>query len=245
MLSCFPFLMSSSLNTGLLCAQRAPPHRQLVMATGVAFPRAPAASPAAVTTGVVVLSKYPALGRSKSRLVPVYGAACSLEIALALLHDALTSLEAALREEPASVKLWLVGPADAAPQMDKVCLVCRWSVHPASALTDGRITSQLLVGTSFSPAVPLPDELFRGGDLGAILKHGLRLARERGVRCLAFVGTDCLDLRRSDFTAAWEASARGQAHIVPAMDGGYVLLGLPADCPEGGSAQPIRWVARA
>lgn len=94
-----------------------------------------------------------------------------------------------------------------------------------------------------SPAAPHP--VWRGlalppqlhwspqgeGDLGA------RLARASwrvttGGEAVLFIGSDCPDLSAARLRAAAAALARHDACLIPASDGGYVLLGLRRHLPS-------------
>ncbi len=70
-----------------------------------------------------------------------------------------------------------------------------------------------------------------GADLGARLRH----AHERmfaAYRALLIVGTDCPLLTAGHLQAAAAELRDHDAVVVPAEDGGYVLLGLGRPCPQ-------------
>jgi uncharacterized protein len=66
------------------------------------------------------------------------------------------------------------------------------------------------------------------GDLGARLARAA--ARTRPPMLL--IGTDCPELDRARLAAAAAALARVPAVLIPALDGGYVLLGLARSHPS-------------
>lgn len=63
------------------------------------------------------------------------------------------------------------------------------------------------------------------GDLGARMQDALARATADGTPAL-IIGTDAPGLRATDIEQAGDSLARHEAVIVPALDGGYVLLGL-------------------
>lgn len=63
-----------------------------------------------------------------------------------------------------------------------------------------------------------------GGDLGARMARLLERGHAAGVPTV-LVGSDCPDMPRDTIVAAFEALQRTDAVVVPASDGGYVLIG--------------------
>jgi len=78
------------------------------------------------------------------------------------------------------------------------------------------------------------------GDLGARMAHALRRALARGRGPAVLVGTDCPELDAGHLEAAFRALERGRDAVLgPALDGGYVLIGLRRPC--GALFHGIRW----
>lgn len=79
------------------------------------------------------------------------------------------------------------------------------------------------------------DAAFRAqcdGDLGARMRHVVRTELADGADAVVLLGGDCPDL---DSDVLCDAEARlvaADGVIAPALDGGYVLLGVKADHPE-------------
>ncbi len=67
-----------------------------------------------------------------------------------------------------------------------------------------------------------------GGDLGARLEAALSSAFERGAGAVLFAGGDCPALDRQTLLQSAEVLKSADVVIVPARDGGYVLIGLAA-----------------
>lgn len=65
------------------------------------------------------------------------------------------------------------------------------------------------------------------GDLGARMARAAQRAFEKGEHCL-LIGTDCPDLCAPQLREAAAALQDHDAVLIPAFDGGYVLLGLQA-----------------
>ena len=66
------------------------------------------------------------------------------------------------------------------------------------------------------------------GDLGIRLQAALASAFGRGARCVLFAGGDCPGLDRTVLDAAAAQIDGADLVLVPAVDGGYVLIGLKA-----------------
>lgn len=70
----------------------------------------------------------------------------------------------------------------------------------------------------------------RGADLGERMHHALEEALRRG-RCAVLVGSDCPALDARYVEAAFTALAGADVVLGPALDGGYVLVGLRRPAP--------------
>lgn len=76
------------------------------------------------------------------------------------------------------------------------------------------------------------------GDLGERMARAvLRVTTQPGQPVL-LVGTDCPGLTAAQLRTAADRLASHDAVLIPATDGGYVLLGLKAPCPELFSHMP-------
>jgi len=70
------------------------------------------------------------------------------------------------------------------------------------------------------------------GDLGDRMRHAVTTELARGAGAVALMGGDCPGLLTPTLEAVEVASAEADVVIVPAADGGYVLLLLKANHPE-------------
>lgn len=90
--------------------------------------------------------------------------------------------------------------------------------------------------------VRIPDQVMHTsqgqGDLGTIMQRAIARAFEQAGRVI-LAGTDCPELDRRRLRQAGTALATHDAVLVPAVDGGYVLLGLNRFNP--GIMEGIRW----
>lgn len=70
------------------------------------------------------------------------------------------------------------------------------------------------------------------GDLGARLERALGRLLASGARAAALIGSDSPDLPPSLVAAAFTALREDDLAVIPAVDGGYVLIGARACQPE-------------
>lgn len=77
------------------------------------------------------------------------------------------------------------------------------------------------------------------GDLGIRLQAALASTIERGAQCILFAGGDCPSLDRAVLTTAASEVENNDLVVVPAVDGGYVLIGMKA--MHAGVFDGIRW----
>jgi len=81
-------------------------------------------------------------------------------------------------------------------------------------------------------------------DLGAVLADAAARCRSPNAPAVIFIGMDCPDLPAEEIVhAARVCSEPGHAYICPATDGGYVLLGLPADARADAVFAGVEWSA--
>lgn len=70
-----------------------------------------------------------------------------------------------------------------------------------------------------------------GADLGARMAQAFVVTLARARACV-LIGTDCPALTPAHVRQAFDELARNDAVVIPAEDGGYVLIGLNAPRPE-------------
>ncbi len=165
---------------------------------------------------VVVLAKAPVPGLAKTRLIPALGADGAAALARWLLDR---TLAAALAAQ--------LGPVELCGAPD--------SAHPAFG-------AWAAVPAALPGAVPdIPPAVLHAaqgdGDLGA------RMARvfvrwQPGAASVLLIGTDVPQLDAAVLRAAAQALQTHDAVFVPALDGGYALVGLRQPAPQLFSDMP-------
>jgi uncharacterized protein len=156
-------------------------------------------------THIIVMAKAPIAGRVKTRLAPLLGDAGALALHRQLIESTLfRARDAAL----GAVTLWV----------------------------DGDTTLPEIATCAMRQRVGLQAQ--QGADLGARMQaafahtfaHAFANAPASDRRCL-LIGSDCPALTSMTLRAAAAALERHDAVLVPALDGGYVLLGLTRPQP--------------
>ncbi len=149
-----------------------------------------------------VFAKAPVPGQCKTRLIPALGAEGA-----ATLHQRL------VRHRLAAARTWQRATPDA-----RIELWCAPDIaHPFFAACEHDFGVTLKTQT--------------GADLGARMWLALCAALLAGER-VVLVGSDCPWLTDADIGAAFAALEGADAVYAPALDGGYVLVGLARAVPE-------------
>lgn len=91
--------------------------------------------------------------------------------------------------------------------------------------------------------IAIPDAVLRTaqgeGDLGQRMARAVQRVTTQHRQPVLLIGTDCPALTAARLTEAARQLANHDAVLVPVTDGGYVLIGLKAPCPEVFSR--MRW----
>jgi glycosyltransferase A (GT-A) superfamily protein (DUF2064 family) len=166
------------------------------------------------TPQLLLFAKFPSPGSCKTRLIPRLGALGASDFALAALIDTL-HLFADLRRVVKRTLFY--APVSSRPLVISLLssqnLTTKWSIQPQSeSSTTGK------------------------DDLGYRLSSALSQTYSReGISpgCVTFIGMDCFTLLPMHVEKAIKAATETEkAYMIPAKDGGYVLLCLPTLCPE-------------
>jgi hypothetical protein len=161
---------------------------------------------------IVIMAKAPEPGRVKTRLIPALGADGAARLARRLLAE---TVGQALRAA--------VGPVE-------ICAAPDPSHPQFAALRDGQ------KGGAGAP-VSLEWSSQADGDLGDRMDQASRRALTHAPRVLV-IGTDAPLLDATRLREAADALERHDVALIPALDGGYVLIGLARAAPELFSAMP-------
>ena len=86
------------------------------------------------------------------------------------------------------------------------------------------------LGVTLPGALELSDQ--GEGDLGERMDRAMNRALARQAGPVLLMGSDCPALSAAHISEAARRLAQHDAVLVPAADGGYVLIGLNAPCPE-------------
>lgn len=160
---------------------------------------------------LVVVAKAPVPGQAKTRLMPALGAAGAAQLAQRLLADALervTALQTLARQAAMAAT---AGPETVPALTVELCATPQpsdqaWAAHLPAGV-GWRLTDQ------------------GQGDLGERMGRASLRATATGA-AVVLVGTDCPLLSPDLMWQAVCQLAHHDAVLVPATDGGYVLLGL-------------------
>ena len=156
-------------------------------------------------THIVIFAKVPQPGHVKTRLIPALGAEGAAALARRLLSH---TLHHALEAKLGDVELCM-SPAPTDP-----------------AWHDIVIPSAVLKTTQAS------------GDLGERMAGAVKRITQQAAssatasKSVLLVGTDCPALTAPLLKMAAQQLEQHDAVLLPAHDGGYVLLGLKSPCPE-------------
>lgn len=151
---------------------------------------------------LIVFTRLPVPGRTKTRLIPLLGPQKAAELQKRLTEQTLATARAVLSSRKITVAIHFNG-GDAG-------LIRQW-LDPENRLT---ITPQ------------------SNGDLGARMNNGFKQAFKQGISRAVLIGTDCPNLSSSILVQAFELLADNDLVLGPALDGGYYLIGLRGPAPS-------------
>lgn len=185
---------------------------------------------------ILIFAKAPVPGRVKTRLIPALGAIGAAQLASRLLRHTLTQTMAAdlgpvelCASPPLTHPDWAswnlsLGISEDSGTRDpgRVTFRPAWTSRPAATAP---VISEPLFRTSGLAASRLETSNQGDGDLGARLARAAQRHLDLDGRVL-LIGADCPGLSAQHLRDAAEALDDHEAALIPARDGGYVLLGL-------------------
>lgn len=155
-----------------------------------------------MSLGLLIFTRYPEPGRSKTRLIPALGASGAAKLhqkmATHTLHQARTFAQNL--SDPLDITVWFSG--------GNVALMQAW----------------LGTGINYQPQ---PD-----GDLGDRLLSALESHFQHSQHPALVIGTDCPDLTAPILAQALVAFTDHDLVFGPAADGGYYLIGMKTVIPQ-------------
>lgn len=187
------------------------------------------AAPLVHPVQVVVFAKAPLPGRAKTRLAPALGVAGAARLAQLLLHDTLARVAAACQ-------------LDAAPHTPQPTGVTAGPERPPRLLRPELCSAPGPGHADWLGALPHGPQAAAGGgcwawtdqgdgDLGQRMASASQRVTAAG-HAVLLVGTDCPSLSPALLRQAAQQLQHHDAVLLPAADGGYVLLGLRQHVPE-------------
>ena len=173
-----------------------------------------------MTAHLLLFAKYPYAGTVKTRL-----------------HSALGEQGAQAFARTALVETLRLFAGDGRDAVRRV-----WCYAPSSAGEDVRGMLEREGVSGQWTAWPQADDAV---DLGARLAAAVQHHQSIADRPAVLIGSDCFFLTPQHVTEAIDhAHLQNTAVIVPATDGGYVMLVVPPNCPSSAfeaTSPPIRW----
>ena len=184
---------------------------------------------------ILIFAKAPVPGRVKTRLIPALGPTGAARLASRLLRHTLSrhwqrpwDRWSCAPLPPDTPRMgWpapSLGMSEDSETRDSCTLtaITAWTRRPAANLT---LIAEPLPMTGGLAASRLETSDQGDGDLGARLARAAQRYLDLGGRVL-MIGADCPSLSARHLREAAEALEDHEAALIPARDGGYVLLGL-------------------
>lgn len=156
---------------------------------------------------LLIFTRYPQPGRTKTRLIPALGAEAAADLQRQMAEHTLRQVFALCKTTPLSVEVWFAGSSLGAEEND-LHLMQAW------------------LGPEWVYQVQ------RGLDLGERLIQAIELAFEQGMQRVVTIGTDCPGLDTVLMQQAFQGLSQSDLVLGPATDGGYYLIGLRQFIPD-------------
>lgn len=179
---------------------------------------------------LALFARFPTSGQSKTRLIPRLGSEGASSFAQAALTDTLHHFSTV----PSCRKTLFYTPATAHSNVLRLLkdesLDTAWSAHPQVDSTD--------LGARLSDAVG-----FLFDDQNGKNNNDNSPSIEPRSTPVTLIGMDCFDLTSSMVRESMDfvAGTQGAAHLIPAVDGGYVMLTVPGECRRDVVFGDIPW----
>jgi uncharacterized protein len=156
------------------------------------------------TNHLIVFTRYPEVGKTKTRLIPALGAAGAAALQRQMTEFTLKQVEKLAQQQDGlnslSVEIRFAG-GDRSLMQD--WLGSRWSYQPQAT-----------------------------GDLGERMRLAFQSAFGTGSKRVVTIGIDCPELDAATLAQAFLALQEHDLVLGPATDGGYYLIGLRSLIPE-------------
>ena len=199
---------------------------------------------------IIVFSKCPIKGKSKTRLTPLLGSDGAALLAKAMLSDIICSLsECTLLNNTLKVLVYAPGTSEGESIMVSILQSLDINYHTMDA---GIINcpSPEEVQHGAWVLMPMKPSDLTSSSLGDKLEDALIRTRklisdipdQKNEACL-FLGMDSPELHIEEIVYGLQQSSRevGKAHCCPAQDGGYGLLSIPKQATATAIFTGVRW----
>ena len=162
-----------------------------------------------INNAFVIVTKWPTKGKSKTRLSACIGADLAIEFSLSALKDLLLYY-CKLSDHK---KFLLFAPKDAESKFKSL------------------LNEINLMNNNEYNLVCMRDSNLKTSNLGNKLSGCIQdLRKEYNINgSICFIGSDCLELRIKNIMNAKKYTNLKNAYIIPANDGGYVMIDLPSN----------------
>ncbi|MBE9180738.1 TIGR04282 family arsenosugar biosynthesis glycosyltransferase [Oculatella sp. LEGE 06141] len=155
---------------------------------------------------LVVFTRYPTPGKTKTRLIPALGAEGAARLQQQMTEHMLVQVKALAASYPLKAKIWFASDRALAETQQQL------------------MQSWLGDDLDYQPQVE--------GDLGARMAHAFQGGFASGSDRIITIGTDCPGLDTVKLAQAFEQLHQHDLVLGPATDGGYYLIGLRRFVPE-------------
>ena len=172
---------------------------------------------------LVIFTRYPQPGKTKTRMIPALGATGAAQLQRQMTEHTLRQVSALVQGDTRSTQ------ASQRPHGSDSTDRGGSSRAPSAAIWFSGGTLDLMrewLGAGWHYQVQ-PD-----GDLGTRIVAALQAAFDQGAEGVVVIGTDCPGIDKRLLTQAFNALQQHDLVLGPATDGGYYLIGLRRLVPE-------------
>ncbi|ELS03416.1 hypothetical protein Xen7305DRAFT_00031400 [Xenococcus sp. PCC 7305] len=157
-----------------------------------------------MTESLIIFTRYPEAGKTKTRMIPALGALGAADLQRQLSEHTIGTAQTLQASRPIDIEIHFAGGDRS--------LMISW------------LGNNLGNNYSYRPQA--------SGDLGAKMKSAFADAFKRGKQRIVTIGIDCPDLNPMILGQAFEALNNQELVLGAAEDGGYYLIGLNKLVPE-------------
>ncbi len=171
---------------------------------------------------LVIFTRYPEPGKTKTRMIPALGATGAAQLQRQMTEHTLRQVSALVQDDTCSTQVSQRPHGSGSTDRSS-------SGAPSAAIWFSGGTPDLMrewLGAGWHYQVQ-PD-----GDLGTRIVAALQAAFDQGAEGVVVIGIDCPGIDKRLLTQAFNALQQHDLVLGPATDGGYYLIGLRRLVPE-------------